>query len=117
MPTRSLLAHVDVDWLDSADGDAMPDLPASELFVMGDNEWREEAEWPVARAQSRSLYLHPGGALRPEAPAVDEASSQFIFDPGDPVPRFSEQALADLRTARVLLAELHAAELGRGRAG
>lgn len=31
------------------------------LFVMGENKWRDEQEWPLARTQYQSYYLHSGG--------------------------------------------------------
>src|SRR5262249_13233424 len=31
------------------------------IFVMGRNVWRQEDEWPLARAKSTRLYLHSGG--------------------------------------------------------
>ena len=27
-------------------------------FVMGDNTWRDELEWPIARAQYTKYFLH-----------------------------------------------------------
>jgi putative CocE/NonD family hydrolase len=32
------------------------------LFVMGENRWREEDAWPLARAVDTSFFLHSGGA-------------------------------------------------------
>jgi len=38
-------------------------LPRVKLFVMGENRWRDENEWPLARTQYTSFYLHSmGGA-------------------------------------------------------
>ena len=31
------------------------------IFVMGRNEWREEDDWPLARAQSTKYFLHSDG--------------------------------------------------------
>jgi putative CocE/NonD family hydrolase len=64
------------------------------LFVMGKNQWREEADWPLARAQSTRYYLHSQGnantlsgtgTLATTAPAA-EAADKFTYDPADPVP-------------------------------
>ena len=64
------------------------------IFVMGKNIWREEDDWPLARAQATPFYLHSQGkanglsgdgmlsAARPAA----EPSDRFVFDPADPVP-------------------------------
>jgi uncharacterized protein len=64
------------------------------IFVMGKNEWREEDDWPLARAQSTKYYLHSAGAantgsgdgtLSTVAPGTEKAD-QFTYDPSDPVP-------------------------------
>ena len=64
------------------------------LFVMGSNTWREEDEWPLARARETRYYLHSSGkantlsgdgALSTAAPAT-EAPDKYIYDPADPAP-------------------------------
>jgi hypothetical protein len=70
------------------------DWPAVRLFVMGENVWRREAEWPLARAQVTPWYLHGGGkagtrigdgSLGPAAPEA-EPPDKFTYDPTNPVP-------------------------------
>jgi uncharacterized protein len=75
-----------------ADCDGDTDRPAVRIFVMGDNRWRDEQEWPLARAHTTPWYLHSsgaagtdGGALSPEAPS-DEAPDEYVYDPRDPTP-------------------------------
>ena len=41
---------------------------AGTIFVMGENRWREEEEWPLARARSVRYYLHAGGTLTERQP-------------------------------------------------
>ncbi len=64
------------------------------LFVMGKNEWREEDDWPLARAKTTHYYLHAtrpangvegAGTLSTTAPA-DEKPDQYVYDPKDAVP-------------------------------
>ena len=64
------------------------------IFVMGKNEWRDEDDWPVARAKKTSYYLHSGGVangakgdgtLNVTAPS-DEKADHFTYDPGNAVP-------------------------------
>ncbi len=64
------------------------------LFVMGINQWREESEWPLARAKNTSYFLHSqgkansakgDGVLSTSAPA-SEPSDKFTYDPEHPVP-------------------------------
>src|SRR5271169_413394 len=33
------------------------------IFVMGKNEWRDEDDWPLARAKSTRYYLHSAGGV------------------------------------------------------
>ena len=62
---------------------------------MGENRWRDEQEWPLARAVATSYYLHSGGAanglagdgrLSPTAPAAAATDDHFDYDPTKPVP-------------------------------
>jgi putative CocE/NonD family hydrolase len=64
------------------------------IFVMGENKWRDEHEWPLARARSTTFYLHSGGhanslsgdgILSSVAPQTEPAD-QYTYDPWDPVP-------------------------------
>jgi len=48
--------------------------------------WRDEQEWPLARAEETTLYFHAGGTLSPDCPAADAAPVQYDFDPANPVP-------------------------------
>jgi hypothetical protein len=88
-----LLAWFDY-WLKGIDN-GVKDWPRVKIFVMGDNVWRDENEWPLKRAQYTSYYLHSGGkantakgdgVLSLEAPAGDEAEDRFSYDPMNPVP-------------------------------
>lgn len=55
------------------------------LFVMGINEWREEQEWPLARAEDVDLHLRADATASFEASRSDEGVSRFVYDPSDPV--------------------------------
>jgi putative CocE/NonD family hydrolase len=56
------------------------------LFVMGDNVWRDEDDWPLARTQWTRWYLHAGGGLSPEPPSPASPASRYRYDPADPAP-------------------------------
>jgi len=80
-------------WLKGEQNGAGQDAPVR-LFVMGNNEWRDEQEWPLARTEYTDYYLHSGGkantasgdgSLSPEAPR-SEVPDVFVYDPRDPVP-------------------------------
>ncbi|HXF15117.1 MAG TPA: CocE/NonD family hydrolase [Terriglobales bacterium] len=64
------------------------------IFVMGANQWRDEDDWPLARARSTKYFLHSAGkanslngsgGLSTAAPAR-EPSDEYVYDPGNPVP-------------------------------
>ena len=80
-------------WLRGIDTGVLEDPPVK-IFVMGDNRWRDEREWPLARTRYTPWYFHSGGrantssgdgALSPSA-AGDEPPDRFVYDPADPVP-------------------------------
>ena len=73
------------------------------LFVMGVNRWRDEQEWPLARARYTPLYLTSGGhantikgdgLLEWKAPRV-EKPDQYTYDPRDPVPTLGGAVCCD----------------------
>ena len=64
------------------------------LFVMGENAWRREDEWPLSRAVETAYYLHSDGranslngdgALSMETPG-DQPSDSYVYNPVNPVP-------------------------------
>jgi putative CocE/NonD family hydrolase len=64
------------------------------IFVMGNNAWRDEQEWPLIRARSTKFYLHSAGransihgdgSLSISAPGA-EPQDNYRYDPQDPVP-------------------------------
>jgi uncharacterized protein len=59
--------------------------PPLDFFIMGDNTWRHEREWPLGRTTWTNFYLHAGGVLNTTAPAA-EASDEYTYDPGNPTP-------------------------------
>ena len=74
------------------------DEPPIKLFVMGQNEWRYENEWPLARTEWTKYYLHgtgdsagTGGWLSTDLEAIDETADRFTYDPTDPVPSWGAQ--------------------------
>ena len=69
------------------------------IFVMGQNEWRNEAAWPLERATATSYYLGSSGkansaagdgALVTAKPAqtkpTENKADTFVYDPANPVP-------------------------------
>ncbi len=63
------------------------------IFVLGENQWREEDDWPLARARSTKYFLHSAGkanslrgdgTLSPKQ-SGSEASDRYGYDPANPV--------------------------------
>ena len=77
-------------WLN---GTATPDPAPVRLFVMGENAWRDEQEWPLARTLYTPWHLGAGGRLSPAAPGEDETPDRFTYDPNDPAPTFGGKLL------------------------
>jgi len=90
-------------WLkgrDNAVGRAEPFRTTVRIFVMGTGSggktpeglldhggfWRDEQQWPLARARTVKFYLQPGGGLAPQTPPADGGATSFQFDPRRPVP-------------------------------
>ena len=97
------------DWLLKGEANGVEKEKPVKIFVMGKNEWREEDDWPLARAKNTRYYLHSmgaanglaqgatpagspagsgqagGGSLSTLAPA-EEKPDQYIYDPSDPTP-------------------------------
>jgi putative CocE/NonD family hydrolase len=63
------------------------------LFLMGDNVWRDEQEFPLARARATRYYLHAtkgangaqGDGRLTATPPRREAPDRFQYDPANPV--------------------------------
>jgi len=75
--------------------------PPVDLFVFGDNVWRKEAAWPLARAVPAKWYLTSAGhantstgdgvldTIPPRAGGADgsaAAADTFTYDPANPTP-------------------------------
>jgi putative CocE/NonD family hydrolase len=64
------------------------------IFVMGKNVWRDEDDWPLARARSTNYYLHSAagantrtgdGTLSTSTPGGERAD-HYTYDPANPAP-------------------------------
>jgi putative CocE/NonD family hydrolase len=53
-----------------------------QIFVMGENAWHDEADWPIPDAVPTPFHLAPGGRL---GPLPDEDGSDvYVYDPRKP---------------------------------
>ena len=63
------------------------DAPPVRIFVMGENRWRDEDDWPLARARGDAWYLHaPAGVALAGAARRRRRPTQYVYDPNDPAP-------------------------------
>jgi putative CocE/NonD family hydrolase len=105
--------QMQLEWFDHyvRDGGSSLPRPPVTLFVMGDNVWREEHEWPLKRAEATSWYLRSngdangadgGGLLDRERSEADDLPDTYVYDPEDPVPsaggRYVGGGVRDQRT-------------------
>ncbi len=80
-------------WLQDIDSGITGEPPVY-LFVMGENRWRQENEWPLARTHYTPYYLHSQGSANTRhgdgslstVPCGEESHDQFVYDPQDPAP-------------------------------
>ncbi|MBU2979346.1 CocE/NonD family hydrolase [Alteromonas sp. C1M14] len=56
------------------------------IFIMGENVWRDEQEWPLARTDYRPFYFHDNQTLSEKSPAKKTGTLKYDYDPADPVP-------------------------------
>ncbi len=77
--------------------------PNVQLFVMGDNKWREEKEYPLARTEWTKFYIDSkgtansrfgDGTLTTKQPShssdAKEAIDRYVYDPSRPFPFISD---------------------------
>jgi putative CocE/NonD family hydrolase len=68
--------------------------PPFDDFVFGDNTWRKEAAWPIARAVPVKWYASSGGKANTSAgdgmldtiPPTGAPADTFTYDPANPTP-------------------------------
>ncbi len=86
-----------LDWYDYLFKNASNEFVTTEtvrIFVMGANQWRDEADWPLKRASETRYFLHSAGkanslsgdgTLSNAAPRA-ESPDRYTYDPANPVP-------------------------------
>ena len=103
------MAEWEIRWFDywlKGKQNGIGDWASYRIFVMGDNQWRDEPRWPLERAQQRCLYITSSQAAnsatgdgrllwqKPPSPGTD----RFTYDPREPVPSLHGPALAVIPT-------------------
>jgi putative CocE/NonD family hydrolase len=72
-------------WVRSQEGQSTDEWSAIYAYVIGQNRWIATDSWPPKESVPTKVYLSKGKlALQP--PEAGKESSQFVYDPDDPVP-------------------------------
>jgi len=91
------------DYFLKGDANGLEKEAPVKIFVMGANVWRDEQEWPLARARATKYYLHSNGlantrfgdGLLSTDPPTDEPPDRYRYDPRNPVPTFGGHGCCD----------------------
>ena len=94
LPDAVDLGGLHLQWFDHCLRDQPDNGVPVRIFVMGANVWRNEHEWPLARAVPTRYYLTSSGSANSargngqllSQPPTREASDTFLYDPERPVP-------------------------------
>jgi len=82
------------DWQFKGEDNGLKNEPPVRLFVMGDNKWRWENEWPLARTRYTDYFLSSegnantafgDGALSVDQPSGTASQDTYDYDPANPV--------------------------------
>ena len=89
-------------WLKGEENGLLDDKPV-QIFVMGDNVWRSEEDWPLARTDYTNFYMHSdgeanslagNGSLNLTSPK-SESPDVYLYNPLNPVPTRGGQLCCD----------------------
>lgn len=81
------------DWIIKHKENGMEQEAPVKLFVMGDNVWRDEQEWPLKRTQYTPFYLNSrgnantseGDGILSMTPSKEAGEDIYEYDPANPV--------------------------------
>ncbi len=90
-------------WLKGSDSGFMKEPPVR-IFVMGENVWRDENEWPIARTQWTKYFLHSNGQANTlsgngtlsTAEPASEPTDSYSYDPAKPVRFITDPSFAQI---------------------
>jgi uncharacterized protein len=108
-------------WLRGVEN-GVPDDPPVRIFVMGENRWRDEREWPLRRAETTEFFLHSGGAANSlngdgalsRERCGEEEPDIFIYDPRSPAMSFGGRSCCRYMISPMGPADQRPAEIHNG---
>jgi putative CocE/NonD family hydrolase len=101
-----------IDWYDylfkgtqnefAVEGPAAAGKPVN-IFVMGENKYQQESDWPPPGGKLTRYFFHSGGSANSVrgdgglsvTPPKKEASDKFTYDPANPVPSIGGSLCCD----------------------
>ena len=108
-------------WLKGVEN-GVPDDPPVRIFVMGENRWRDEHEWPLRRAETVEFFLHSQGTANSlngdgtlsRQRGVEEEPDIFIYDPRSPAMSFGGRSCCRYTISPMGPADQRPAEIHNG---
>jgi putative CocE/NonD family hydrolase len=87
-PYRQASVEPALAWFDQhlGVGETHSGRPRVRIFVLGENVWRNENEWPLARTVYTPFHLGAGGTLMREVERGAIMADRYVYNPADPVP-------------------------------
>lgn len=90
-------------WLNGQDNGTDGEKKVS-IFVMGDNRWRDEEDWPLPDTRYTPYYFHSNGRANSRfgdgtldtVKPRDEPMDSYTHDPGNPVPFITDPTFAQI---------------------
>ena len=100
--TQVLLAWYDYLFKDVQNEFANSSKPV-DIFVMGENSYHQESDWPPPEAKLTRYFLHSGGSANSlhgdgslsVTPPKKETPDKFTYDPANPVPTIGGSLCCD----------------------
>lgn len=88
---RELVKQADkfiINALKDQQQDPIPEAPAVQYFLLGENRWCAADTWPPASCEKR-LFLNEKSRLTAESPEEKESISRYTYDPAFPTPSYN----------------------------
>ncbi|MBI2802859.1 MAG: CocE/NonD family hydrolase [Gammaproteobacteria bacterium] len=83
------LTKLQLRWFDrwlKEERNGLDEESAVKLFVQGRNRWRDENDWPLARARATPWFLNGDASFSSRRTAMSTDARSFVYDPHDPCP-------------------------------
>jgi uncharacterized protein len=86
LPSTANFAGLLLRWYEAVREGTTDSWPTVIYYLMGANEWRVAADWPVPGAKQTAFYLGSGGTLTTQPPRRPSEPLRYIYDPHNPTP-------------------------------